>query len=158
VNLRKHPTFLVGFGLVALLVAQDVYDVELGWLEQLQADDTYKLASGCVLVAYLAFQWTLAALRVRASKLAGTHLRWHRIVGALGPVLFYAHATRFGWAYLAALSGLFLGNILLGSAAPLLQKLHVRWIAASWPIVHAAASVLTVALTAMHAFVAAYYE
>ncbi|HET6585169.1 MAG TPA: hypothetical protein VFG69_17045 [Nannocystaceae bacterium] len=157
-KLRQHPTFALGFGLVALLVVQDVYGLEIPALEELQRDGMWKLATGSALVAFLAFQWALAAIRMRGSSGAGKHLRWHRCVGALGPVLFYAHATKFGYAYLAALSSVFLGNILLGAAAPVLQRLRVPWIRLGWPVLHIAASVLTLVLTAIHAVVAAYYE
>ena len=158
----------LAFGLMALLVLQDVYGLKIPALESLQQDGTYKLVTGCLLVAFLGFQWTLAALRMRGSKSLGPHLRWHRLTGALGPVLFFAHASRFGYAYLAALSGVFLGNILLGAAAPLLQRLPSRRgglgrslgriVATGWPVVHVAASVLTVVLTAVHAVLAAWYE
>jgi hypothetical protein len=158
----------LAFGLMAALVLQDVYGLKIPTLEALQRDGTWKLVTGGLLVAFLGFQWTLAALRMRGAKSLGLHLRWHRLAGALGPVLFFAHASRFGYAYLAALSGLFLGNILLGAAAPLLQRLPRRredkrasWgklVATGWPIAHVAASVLTVVLTAVHAVLAAWYE
>jgi sulfoxide reductase heme-binding subunit YedZ len=155
----------IAFGLMGLLVSQDVYGLKIAALESLQRDGTWKLATGALLVAFLAFQWTLAIVRMRAKSSAAAPLRWHRFVGALGPVLFYAHATRFGYAYLAALSGVFLGNILLGAAAPLFHRLHgggtrpmAKVLATGWPIVHVAASVLTVVLTAVHAVLAAWYE
>lgn len=155
----------LAFGLMGLLVSQDVYGLKIPELEAWQRGATWKLVTGTLLVAFLAFQWTLAIVRMRAKSSAARPLRWHRFVGALGPVLFYAHATRFGYAYLAALSSVFLGNILLGAAAPLLHRLHGRaarpWtkvLALGWPIVHVAASVLTVVLTAVHAVLAAWYE
>ncbi len=157
-NPRRHPTFVIGFGLVALLVVQDVYGLKIPAVERLQQDATWKVATGSVLVAFLAYQWVLAALRVRGSKRAGKHLRWHRCVGSCGPLLFYAHASSFGYAYLTALSGVFLGNLLLGAAAPLLQRIHVQPIRIGWPVLHIAASVLTLVLTAIHTVVAAYYE
>ena len=155
------------FGLMAMLVLQDIYGLKIAPLERLQQDGTWKLATGSLLVAFLGFQWTLAALRMRGTKALGNQLRWHRYTGALGPLFFFLHASRFGYAYLAALSGVFLGNILLGAAAPLLQRLPagrggrsgvVKLIATSWPIAHVAASVLTVVLTAVHAVLAAWYE
>jgi hypothetical protein len=154
----------LAFGLMAVLVLQDVYGLKIAALERLQQNGSWKLATGCLLVAFLGFQWTLAALRMRGTKSLGLHLRWHRLTGALGPLLFFAHASRFGYAYLAALSGVFLGNILLGAAAPLLQRLPTkrgglgRIVATGWPIAHVAASVLTVVLTAVHAVLAAWYE
>jgi hypothetical protein len=157
-NPRRHPTFVIGFGLVALLVVQDMYGLKIPALEQAQRDGTWKVVTGALLVAFLGYQWVLAALRVRGSKSAGRYLTWHRCVGAFGPVFFYAHASKFGYAYLAALSGVFLGNLLLGAAAPLLQRIHVKAIRIGWPVLHIAASVLTLVLTAIHTVVAAYYE
>lgn len=157
-NPRRHPTFVITFGLLALLVAQDVYDLRIAALEELQRDDAWKIATGSMLVAFLAYQWVLAALRVRGAKSAGHHLRWHRCVGACGPLLFWLHATRFGYAYLTALSGVFLGNLLLGAAAPLLQRIHVKPIRIGWPVLHIAAAVLTLVLTAIHTVIAAWYE
>lgn len=155
----------LAFGLMGLLVSQDVYGLKVEPLEALQRDATWKLVTGSLLVAFLAFQWTLAIVRMRGKSSPAAPLRWHRWVGALGPLLFYAHATRFGYAYLAALSGVFLGNILLGAGAPLLHRLHragarplTKALALGWPIVHVAASVLTVVLTAVHAVLAAWYE
>jgi hypothetical protein len=137
---------------------QDVYGLKLPAFEALQQRDAWKVATGSLLVAFLGYQWVLAALRVRGSRHAHRHLRWHRCIGALGPLLFYAHATRFGYAYLAALSGVFLGNVLLGAAAPLLQRIHVKAIRIGWPVLHIAAAVLTLVLTAIHTVVAAWYE
>lgn len=152
----------LAFGLMGLLVSQDVYGLKIAPLDALQRGATWKLVTGALLVAFLAFQWTLAIVRMRAKSSAAAPLRWHRWIGALGPVLFYAHATRFGYAYLAALSSVFLGNILLGAAAPLLYRLQGRgWtkvVATGWPVLHVAASVLTVVLTAVHAVLAAWYE
>jgi sulfoxide reductase heme-binding subunit YedZ len=154
----------LAFGLMALLVLQDMYGLEITPLARLQQSGTWKLATGALLVAFLGFQWTLAALRMRGAKSLGNHLRWHRFTGALGPLFFFLHASRFGYAYLAALSFVFLGNILLGAAAPLLQRLPVKksfaakLVVSGWPIAHVAASVLTVVLTAVHAVLAAWYE
>ena len=97
-NPRRHPTFVIGFGLVALLVVQDMYGLKIPALEQAQRGGTWKVVTGALLVAFLGYQWVLAALRVRGSKSAGRSLKWHRCVGAFGPVFFYAHASKFGYA------------------------------------------------------------
>ena len=60
-NPRRHPTFVIVFGLLALLVAQDVYDLRILALERLQRDDAWKVATGALLVAFLGYQWVLAA-------------------------------------------------------------------------------------------------
>jgi hypothetical protein len=80
------------------------------------------------------------------------------LASAFGPLLFWLHATRFGYAYLTALSVVFLGNLLLGAAAPLLQRIHVKAIRIGWPVLHIAAAVLTLVLTAIHTVIAAWYE
>src|SRR5882757_1009701 len=77
------------------------------WLADLQSHDSYKVASGLVLAAYLILQWSVASRR-----------RWnptgavanHKLGGAVAPLVLYLHASRFGYGYLTLLGITYLGT------------------------------------------------
>jgi hypothetical protein len=122
-----------------------------------QSQFVFKCATGGVLLAYLAFQWQLAAARARGASKAGKRLfAWHRSLGAAGPVLLYVHAATRGFGYLTLLCGVFLANHLLGVLHPGAGK--ARKLLTPWMVSHVAASVLLIALAGYHAWNALYYE
>ena len=144
---------IVGGALLALYLAQARLDLELPALAALQRDERYKVISGSVLAGYLLYQTLMGRRRIYDQ--VGV-VFWHKLAGALAPLLLYLHATRFAYGYLILLSGLYLGTAGLG----LLHKLALRqrtlytW----WLIIHLATACSLVVLSGYHAIIALAYE
>ncbi|MCX8050183.1 MAG: hypothetical protein N3A55_11075, partial [Methylohalobius sp.] len=70
----------LGLVLVVAFLLQDFGSFHWPWLEQLQTDGTYRQLSGLALVAFLAHQWHLAALRsCGLMRKAGALMRSHKL-------------------------------------------------------------------------------
>jgi hypothetical protein len=113
------------------------------------------------LALYLGHQWLLTVVRVdKRVKAARAAYRWHQYAGALAPLVFFAHAARFGYAYLAVLGTVFFANVALGLIHPRSSPPWVkhRLVSALWMPTHVALAVVTVGLTIYHVGVALYYE
>ena len=74
------------------------------------------------------------------------------------PALFYIHSVETGYGYLAALSWIFLGNMVIGAASPVGIKIRSRYYMASWGVVHMVLAVLTAVLGVFHGYIALYYK
>lgn len=143
----------IGVCALALYVAQGCVGYEWAQLATLQHDDRYKVTSGCVLALYLLHQSFVARRRIFAPI---SSLFWHKLAGALAPVLLYLHASRFGYGYLLLLSSVFIGTIGLG----LLHRVAVRarWLFTTWFVIHVATASSLVVLGGYHAVIALAYE
>ncbi|MDX1569342.1 MAG: cyclic nucleotide-binding domain-containing protein [Xanthomonadales bacterium] len=102
--------------LSAFYLVQALFELAPDWLVGIQEGDGYALTTGSLLLAYVAYQWTLPWLRLRG-KLAqtGPHYRWHRWLGPLGPVLLLAHSASLGFGYTVVLPILFVVNAVVGA-------------------------------------------
>ena len=85
-------------------------------------------------------------------------LTWHQRTGALVPLLFYVHSVEIGYGYLAALSWVILGNMLVGAASPLGTKVNNRYYTVSWGVIHMSLAAFTVVPGLFHAYIAVYYK
>lgn len=142
---------------VLLYLGQDLAGLRWEWLAHLQTDDVFKYVTGAGLMSYIGWQWWLFYSRVRGRNLRML-LAWHQRTGALVPLLFYLHSIEIGYGYLAALSWIFLVNMLVGAASPLGVRINNRYYTASWGIVHVSLAALTVLLGLFHAYIAVYYK
>lgn len=143
-----------GLGLAYLL--QAVLHLELPPLVALQAHDSYKIASGLLLVAFLGYQWAL--IPRRGYDLLGAVSR-HKLVGAFAPLVLYIHATRIGYGYLGWLALSYLGTAAIGIAhGPVVHRRRARWLFTTWFIAHVAASLALVVLAGYHIVIALAYE
>jgi len=144
---------IVGGALLALYVAQARLDLEIPALAALQRDEGYKVITGSLLAGYLLYQTLMGRRRIYDQ--VGV-VFWHKLAGALAPLLLYLHATHFAYGYLILLTGLYLGTAGLG----LLHKLALRqrtlytW----WLIIHLATACTLVVLSGYHAIIALAYE
>lgn len=161
---RRKDVAVVTLGLALLLayLAQAALGVYWPWLEALQADESYRRWSGALVAAYILAQWTLAARRAQgaSAKVTGRSISRHRALGAVAPLVFYAHATHFGYAMLFALSVAYLGNAVVGlfdktwlKGQAARARYHRRWL----PI-HIAISCLLVGLALVHLWVVFAYQ
>ena len=85
-------------------------------------------------------------------------MAFHQRSGALVPLLFYAHSIQIGYGYLAVLSWIFLGNMIVGMASPVGIRVRSRFYIACWGAIHVALAVLTVALGVFQGYIAIYYK
>ena len=142
---------------VLIYIAQDVSGLKWEWLAQLQDVDVFKYATGAGLLSYVGWQWWLFYSRLKRRNLRRL-LSWHQRTGALVPLLFYVHSVGIGYGYLAALSWVFLVNMLVGAASPLGVRINNRYYTASWGAVHVTLAAATVVLGLFHAYIAMYYK
>ncbi|NVB81954.1 MAG: hypothetical protein HOV81_26470 [Kofleriaceae bacterium] len=145
----------VGASLLALYVAQGVLHLECSALVQVQDDDRYRVISGCMLAVYLLHQSFMARRRVFDP--VGV-VFWHRLAGALAPVVLYLHASRFGYGYLFVLVSLFIGTIGFGLLHSVVLRVRLRWLFTWWFVLHVATSASLVVLSGYHVLVALAYE
>ncbi len=142
---------------VLLYLVQDILGLRWEWLADLQTVDLFKYVTGTALLFYMGWQWWLFYSRIKGRNLRRL-LSWHQKTGALVPLLFYLHSVEIGYGYLAMLSWIFLGNMLVGAASPLGIKVNNRYYTASWGVVHVSMAALTVVLALLHAYIAVYYK
>jgi hypothetical protein len=143
----------LGAVLLALYVVQARLGLAWPLLADLQHDERYKVASGSVLAGYLLHQSFMA--RRRMFDPLGV-VFWHKLAGALAPLLLYLHASRFAYGYLVLLSSLYLGTVGLG----LLHRpaLRARALFTCWYVLHLATACSLVVLSGYHAVIALAYE
>jgi hypothetical protein len=109
----------------------------------------------------MAGQWLLPYLRLNGRfKAAARHYRLHKRQGAFLPLVYYFHATTFGYAYLLALSCAFFANIVLAYLEPdrVARTNGRQRYTFAWLATHVVLSVLIVALIIYHIFVVFYYQ
>jgi hypothetical protein len=143
----REPTAL-GVALLAAYLGQAAVQLQVPWLVALQAQDAYKVATGCVLLVYLAAQWS--ARRDRRGL--------HELLGSFAPVVLYAHASRFAYGYLAWLAAVYLGVGGVGLLYRPIAAHRARRLFTWWFVVHLALAVLLVILVGYHVVIAIAYE
>jgi ferredoxin-NADP reductase len=152
---------LVGFLLLMAYGLQDAFGLKLAALEQLQNEHNYKIISGLLLLVYALMQWRLPIarwLKLGNDKLAVKKHR-HQYFGAIAPLVFYLHATSIGYAYLAALSSVYLANSLLGyGSGEFIAHAYKKAYVFGWTIMHIGLSTSLLFLSGYHAYIAFAYK
>lgn len=160
-RLRDTLLLVTGVALLLAYVAQGALDLRWPVLEALQEQETYRRWSGALLLGLVAAQWVLPVLRLRDRLgVAAAAYQWHRLLGVLAPVFFFAHAMRPGYGYLLALTLVFLGNVAVGLADKTLVREPARreWYGRLWLVPHVALACLTVGLALFHIVVVFAYR
>ena len=142
---------------VLLYIAQDALGLRWEWLADLQTVDGFKYVTGAGLLSYVGWQWWLFYSRLKGRNVRRL-LTWHQRTGALVPLIFYVHSVEIGYGYLAALSWVFLGNMLVGAASPVGIRVDNRYYTISWGVLHVSLAALTAVLGLFHAYIAVYYK
>jgi hypothetical protein len=145
----------IGIALLAAYLGQAWLELEWTWVARVQADDTYKVCSGLVLAGYLLRQSFMGRRRLRNP--IGV-LFWHKLGGALAPLVLYVHASRFAYGYLLLLGWMYLGTALLGLLHRRVLRSHARKLFTVWFIVHVTTSASLVVLSGYHVVIALAYE
>lgn len=143
--------------LVCLYFIQDFFQLYIPWLVSLQSIELYKYISGFAVFIFMLQQWILSSSRAGSNE-DRMMLSSHANVGAWSAVLLYLHSVELGHAFLLCLSGLYLGNVVLGALNPLALRVRKTWIKSSWLVVHIFASMLILVLSLVHAYWAFYYK
>ncbi len=154
----KRYALVAAIGLVFFLI-QDLLGLKISWLEQLQTNDNYKLVTGGLMAALVAWLWHLSILRFRGRlHEAVPSYQNHKKLGAAAPFLFYIHSTDFGYAYLSFFSAVFLLNILIGILNKEIVNIHKKWFTYGWMVLHVSFSVLVVVLMLYHIYIVFSYR
>jgi len=150
--------FGLGLALLTGFIWQEFGHFSWQRLAQLQADNAYKQFSGFVLAGYLASQWRCSILRNQGfMQQAAKLLNQHKLLGALAPVFFYAHAQHIGYAYLQVLSLVYFALFLTGLCNVEITGIHKQWFRRIWLTVHVGLATSLVFLLGYHIFISYAY-
>lgn len=156
---RQSQIFVIGATLLFAYLAQDLFALKWNWLEGLQASSSYKAWSGILLTVYLAYQWVLAFYRMSGKmRTAKRRYQWHKYLGILAPLFFYAHATSFGYGHLFLLTTVFLANCAVGLAHREFIPIRSKIYQIAWLISHVSLSLLVIFIVLYHIFIITYYH
>jgi hypothetical protein len=151
--------FCLGLLLLMAFAIQEFGNWNLPWLAKLQTDDVYKQLSGFALVGYLVHQWRCSLLRNQGlMQKAAKLLNQHKMMGALAPVFFYAHAQHIGYAYLQALSLVYFVIFFTGLCNVEITRIHKDWFRNIWITVHVGLATSLVLLLGYHIFISYAYQ
>ncbi|MDD5321939.1 MAG: hypothetical protein PHD43_15285 [Methylococcales bacterium] len=151
--------FCLGLLLFTAFALQEFDNFNWPWLAQLQADDVYKQLSGFGLVGYLGHQWRCSLLRNQGlMQKAAKLLNQHKLLGALAPVFFYAHAQHIGYAYLQALSLVYFAVFLTGLCNVEITRIRKHWFRNVWITVHVGLATSLVFLLGYHIYISYAYQ
>jgi len=151
--------FSLGLLLLMAFTIQEFGTFSWPWLAKLQANDAYKQLSGFALVGYLAFQWRYSLLRNRGlMQKAANLVNQHKLLGALAPVFFYAHAQHLGYAYLQVLSLVYFAIFLTGLCNVEIIRIRKHWFRKLWITVHVGLSTGLLFLLGYHIFISYTYQ
>ena len=148
---------LAGIMLVLAYLAQDAAGLQWEWLSRLQTADVYKYATGVALLLFMGWQWYLFVARLKGKRVQGL-TSFHQRSGVLAPVIFYVHSMQIGYGYLAVLSWIFLGSVVIGMANPVGIRIRNRLYRVSWLATHVMLASLIAVLALFHAYIALYYK
>ncbi|NIJ44386.1 cytochrome b561 [Wenyingzhuangia heitensis] len=156
---QKAITF-ISLVLFCSYILQDILGLKIPFLENLQSQELFKRWSGFAIALFIAFQWFLTFTRIitKLKKHAVTFTKIHKWIGAFSPILFYIHATSYGYGYLALLSYVFFANMLLGTINLDVIKSHKEWIFKGWMIAHVSLSMLITVILFLHIGTVFYYK
>jgi sulfoxide reductase heme-binding subunit YedZ len=151
----------VGLFLFAAYVLQYLLDLSWQDLLLLQQQNWFRIVSGSIVAASIAFQWYLSRIRsdLKISPQKGLlYAKLHKWVGALSPLIFYMHAAAPGYAYLLALSIVFFSNFILGMLNSEVISINRKWYYQGWMILHVGLSCLITTLIVLHVCIVIYYK
>lgn len=153
-TLPAKAYFWLGLVLLAALLAQQLAGWHWPLLGELQAGKVYKQLSGFGLLALLLYQWRFSVTRAKGDmRKAFAMVEFHKLFGAVAPLLFFLHSQSLGYAYLKLLSLAFLLVILTGLFNFEIVKTHRPWFRPVWITAHVGLSMLLLFLVAYHVYV-----
>ncbi|HHL19340.1 MAG TPA: hypothetical protein ENJ33_06355 [Thiothrix sp.] len=153
--------FYLGLALFFIFVMQDIGSLKIAWLEVLQKQETFKIYSGLLLLAYLLAQFVIPYNKLCEIPYVTRESSYnqHKQRGALAPLFFFIHSTTWGVAYLLLLSLIYFANFLVGLfnyeriKNPILRRRFFK----SWLLLHITLAVVLMALVGFHLYVVVSY-
>lgn len=145
--------FWLGLFLLAALIVQQSTGWQWTQLAGLQADNTYKLATGLGLFALILFQWRFSVKRAQGEqRRVASILGRHKWFGTLLPLLFLGHSQSLGYGYAGILSLTVLTAFLTGLFNCQIVKIHKPWYRPLWIIAHVGLSMALLLLVVYHVY------
>jgi ferredoxin-NADP reductase len=157
---QSKSYFYFGLILFAAFLIQELFQLKSSWLENLQAQEAYKIYSGLGMLLYILSQFILPYNKsCETAHATATTYQQHKFRGALAPFVFFMHSTSFGVAYILMLSIAYFGNYLLGLFNHERIKNPIKRIRyfKVWLPAHIAMSIITLALIGLHIYVVVSY-
>lgn len=154
--LSNNFYIVIGGLLLLLFLLQYTFQIKWAWLESMQADETFKRWSGLVLVIFILFQWYYPVLRWRGLYKAAAHFRkWHLLIGALAPAVYFLHSTVLGYAYTFLLAIIYFGNFIAGllNQDIIPESRYRKSYGNYWLAVHIILSISMISLILYHIFI-----
>lgn len=151
--------FCLGLLLLIAFALQEFGNLDWPWLAKWQTNNIYKQLTGFVLIGYLALQWRCSLLRSRGlMQKAAKLFNQHKLLGALAPVFFYAHAQHIGYAYLQVLSLAYFAIFLTGLCNIEITRIRKQWFRKIWIAVHVGSATGLTFLLGYHIFISYAYQ
>lgn len=158
---QSQSYFYLGLLFMLALGVQDFFELKWPWLESIQQITNYRIGSGLFLALYITGQFVLPVQRwQRKFQDSVWYYQFHKLQGALAPLVFYLHSTQLGgYAYLKLLTYVYFANFLLGlfnherMTNPKYKKTYQFY----WLPVHVFLSVVLVGLVIFHGYIALAY-
>lgn len=151
--------FCLGLLLLTAFALQEFFHLNWPWLATLQTNDVYKQLSGFALVGFLAYQWRCSILRSRGlMQKAAKLLKRHKLIGALAPLFFYAHAQHLGYAYLQALSLIYFALFITGLCNVEITRIYKQAFRKTWITAHVGLATALLFLLGYHIFISYAYQ
>ncbi|MFY0619473.1 hypothetical protein [Shimia sp.] len=157
-TVKRAPYLVFVLSGVTLAILFLIFELKLG-LQQSLSGFGQQVATGCVLLVLLSYQWVLFAKRVtRNNNNAHQSLTIHRWVGVVTTLAFTAHAVRFGHVWMTGVSVVFFLIALTGVLNRTVLRYRQNWIYLVWMVCHIGLSAALVPLVGVHIWVALAYQ
>ena len=154
---RVDLATMVGLGLLIAYVVQAAIGVPWPILEDLQAEEQFRIWSGAVAAGFVALQWTHPMLRTAGStRLRIFFNKVHRWLGSAVILAFFVHSTHPGVGYLSLVSVCVLLGLSMGMGQILAEPGSVM--SRLLLIGHVTLSVLLVGVLLFHVWVVFAYS
>ena len=159
--MRRKTTYIyVGILLFIVYLVQEIFSLKFNFLEELQANESYRRWSGLLVLLIIAYQWVLTFVRIKITNPFALERFYtiHTWLGAFTPLFFYIHTTKPGFAYLLFLTLAFYANFLLGMFNLDVIKTRAQWYFQLWMILHVSFSFIITSVTFYHIWIVFYYN
>jgi methionine sulfoxide reductase heme-binding subunit len=154
--------FGVGLFLLTALIVQQ----STGWrwtlltglqdtkLTGLQDTNTYKLATGLGLLAFVLYQWRFSVKRAQGEQHnIATMMGRHKLLGTLLPLFFFFHSQTLGYGYQKIFSLTLFLIFLTGLFNSQIVTIYKSWYRPVWISAHIGLSTALLLLMAYHVYV-----
>ena len=152
--LKEKPYLAFGTAVLMLFMATHLFGLQFAGLKELQSSDLFKQFSGYLLLLFVALQWRLGYLRfTNQSKKARGHVKVHKWLGAIAPLLILMHTVEMGHAIQSILLVIFMATVVFGLFSFHELRMRHPWFVILWTVSHVAMAVVLPLLIVYHAYI-----